>query len=117
MASAHDACWKATSNALKFLSLQVILARPLPWLACKMNALATWFTCQWLMGPSKVNDVETDNGKVRWTTEQDLLSPRHTCLSGIGNHCRSCLIVPLTCDRDQQGRCMYAPLMTLLLTL
>ena len=65
MASAHDACWKATSNALKFLSLQVILARPLPWLACKMNALATWFTCQWLMGPSKVNDVETDDGKVR----------------------------------------------------
>ena len=85
------ACWRATPNMLRVMSLQIVLARPLPWLACKMNALATWFTCQWLMGPSKVNDEQTDDGKVCWIVQQ-VLSPRHTCLSGIGSHCCCCLI-------------------------
>jgi hypothetical protein len=51
---------KSNRNLLK----QVLFAKPLPDLSCKMNAFATAFTCQWLMGPSQVNDVEVDDGKV-----------------------------------------------------
>jgi hypothetical protein len=40
------------------------VARPFPWLASRLNAFATLVTCQWLMGPSKLNDVEIDGGKV-----------------------------------------------------
>ncbi|PNH12456.1 hypothetical protein TSOC_000599 [Tetrabaena socialis] len=45
-------------------AFKVMFARPLPELSCRMNALATALTCQWLMGPCKVNDVETDDGTV-----------------------------------------------------
>lgn len=43
---------------------QVLFAKPFPEFSCKMNAWATALTCQWLMGPCKVNDVEVDGGKV-----------------------------------------------------
>jgi len=45
--------------------LQVMFSRPLPDFSCRLNALATAVTCQWLMGPCKVNDVELDDGRVR----------------------------------------------------
>eukprot|EP00967_Tisochrysis_lutea_P034176 scaffold40733_cov19-Tisochrysis_lutea.AAC.2 len=38
----------------------------MPEFACKMNAWATALTCEWLMGPCKVNDVEVDGGKVSY---------------------------------------------------
>jgi hypothetical protein len=44
--------------------VQVMFSKPLPEFSCKLNALATALTCQWLMGPCKVNDVELDDGTV-----------------------------------------------------
>ncbi len=35
-----------------------MFSKPLPDFSCRLNALATALTCQWLMGPCKVNDVE-----------------------------------------------------------
>ncbi|PNW77196.1 hypothetical protein CHLRE_10g426350v5 [Chlamydomonas reinhardtii] len=45
-------------------AFKVMFSRPLPEFSCRLNALATAMTCQWLMGPCKVNDVEIDGGKV-----------------------------------------------------
>ena len=42
-----------------------MFAKPFPELSNKMNAWVTMATCQWLMGPSTVNDVQLDNGQVR----------------------------------------------------
>lgn len=44
-----------------------MFSKPFPEFSCRMNAWATALSCQWLMGPSKVNDVEIDGGKVRRT--------------------------------------------------
>lgn len=41
-----------------------MFARPLPDLSCRLNAWATWLTCQWLMGECEVNDVELDGGRM-----------------------------------------------------
>jgi hypothetical protein len=43
---------------------QVLFSRPFPIFANKLNAWATTVTCEWLMGPCKVNDVEVDDGQV-----------------------------------------------------
>eukprot|EP00195_Chlamydomonas_chlamydogama_P009448 CAMPEP_0202891232 /NCGR_PEP_ID=MMETSP1392-20130828/1348_1 /ASSEMBLY_ACC=CAM_ASM_000868 /TAXON_ID=225041 /ORGANISM="Chlamydomonas chlamydogama, Strain SAG 11-48b" /LENGTH=270 /DNA_ID=CAMNT_0049574923 /DNA_START=47 /DNA_END=859 /DNA_ORIENTATION=+ len=43
---------------------KLLISNPFPEFACRMNAWATALTCQWLMGPCKVNDVEVDGGKV-----------------------------------------------------
>ncbi|WIA15386.1 hypothetical protein OEZ85_002048 [Tetradesmus obliquus] len=45
-------------------AFKVMFSKPLPEFSCKLNALATALTCQWLMGPCKVNDVELDDGSV-----------------------------------------------------
>ncbi|KAI8468248.1 MAG: hypothetical protein J3K34DRAFT_427967 [Monoraphidium minutum] len=45
-------------------AFSVMFSRPLPAFSCRLNALATAATCQWLMGPCKVNDVELDSGEV-----------------------------------------------------
>jgi hypothetical protein len=50
--------------------VQVMFSKPLPEFSCKLNALATALTCQWLMGPCKVNDVELDDGTVRRQQQQ-----------------------------------------------
>jgi hypothetical protein len=42
-----------------------MFSKPFPSFACMINAWATAFTCQWLMGKCTVNDVEVDGGKVR----------------------------------------------------
>lgn len=41
-----------------------MFSQPLPEFSCRLNALATAVTCQWLMGPCKVNDIELDDGSV-----------------------------------------------------
>ena len=41
-----------------------MFAKPLPGLSCRLNAWVTALTCQWLMGPSIVNDTELDDGSV-----------------------------------------------------
>jgi hypothetical protein len=46
-------------------AFKVMFSAPLPAFSCRLNALATALTCQWLMGPCKVNDVELDSGEVR----------------------------------------------------
>ena len=43
---------------------KIMFAKPLPGLSYKMNALVTSLTCQWLMGPNVVNDVEVDGGSI-----------------------------------------------------
>lgn len=45
-------------------AFSVMFSRPLPALSCRLNAFATALTCQWLMGPCKVNDAEIDGGQV-----------------------------------------------------
>lgn len=44
--------------------MQIMFAKPFPTFSNKMNAVATALTCQWLMGPNKVNDVELEDGTV-----------------------------------------------------
>lgn len=43
---------------------KVMFAKPFPGFSNQMNAFATALTCQWLMGPCKVNDVELPSGQV-----------------------------------------------------
>lgn len=54
---------------LLLLLLKVMFSKPLPEFSCRLNALATALTCQWLMGPCKVNDVELDDGSVSCRVE------------------------------------------------
>jgi hypothetical protein len=41
-----------------------MFAKPLPTFSNKLNAWVTALTCQWLMGPSEVNDVDLDDGSI-----------------------------------------------------
>lgn len=41
-----------------------MFSKPVPHLSNRLNAWVTALTCQWLMGPCKVNDVELPDGKV-----------------------------------------------------
>ena len=41
-----------------------LFSRNVPAPSARLNAWATALTCQWLMGPSEVNDVEVDGGAV-----------------------------------------------------
>ena len=70
--------------------VQVMFARPLPALSRQLNAWVTALTCQWLMGPCQVNDVELADGKAlksqgvkieRWGNawEAHSLGPVHYC--------------------------------------
>ena len=43
-------------------AFRAMFSRPLPTASCRLNAWVTALTCQWLMGPSKVNDVELADG-------------------------------------------------------
>ncbi|KAG2497918.1 hypothetical protein HYH03_004182 [Edaphochlamys debaryana] len=45
-------------------AFRMLFAKPMPDFSCRLNAVATALTCQWLMGPCKVNDVEFDDGTV-----------------------------------------------------
>eukprot|EP00211_Chloroparvula_japonica_P016590 CAMPEP_0119138312 /NCGR_PEP_ID=MMETSP1310-20130426/25412_1 /TAXON_ID=464262 /ORGANISM="Genus nov. species nov., Strain RCC2339" /LENGTH=187 /DNA_ID=CAMNT_0007129491 /DNA_START=1 /DNA_END=564 /DNA_ORIENTATION=- len=45
-------------------AFKAMFSRPFPELSCRMNAWVTALTCQWLMGPSAVNDVELGDGTV-----------------------------------------------------
>lgn len=61
-----------------------MFSKPLPGLACQMNALATALTCQWLMGKCEVNNVDIDGGKVQTCNT-------HTCIRAASNAaCRPC---------------------------
>lgn len=42
----------------------VMFAKPFPAWSNWLNAWVTMLTCQWLMGPSKVNDIEMDDGTI-----------------------------------------------------
>lgn len=46
-------------------AFKVMFARPLPDISCRLNAYATWLTCQWLMGACEINAVEVDGGEVK----------------------------------------------------
>lgn len=46
-------------------AFKVMFAQPLPELSEQMNAVVTASTCQWLMGPSKVNDITLPTGEVK----------------------------------------------------
>jgi hypothetical protein len=41
-----------------------MFAKPFPAFSNQMNAWVTMLTCQWLMGPSKVNDIEREDGTI-----------------------------------------------------
>ena len=44
--------------------MQAMFSRPVPQIAAQLNAWVTAVTCQWLMGPTKINDVELPDGQV-----------------------------------------------------
>lgn len=46
-------------------AFKVMFAKPLPGLSCRLNAFATWLTCQWLMGECEINSVEVDGGEMK----------------------------------------------------
>lgn len=46
-------------------AFSAMFSRPVPQTAAKLNAWVTAITCQWLMGPCQVNDVELPNGEIR----------------------------------------------------
>lgn len=46
-------------------AFKVMFAKPLPGLSCKLNAFATWLTCQWLMGECEINSVAIDGGEMK----------------------------------------------------
>ena len=39
-----------------------MFSKPQREFSCRLNAAATWATCQWLMGECEINDVEIDGG-------------------------------------------------------
>lgn len=41
-----------------------MFSEPFPEFSCRLNAWATVMSCEWLMGPCKINDTEIDNSKV-----------------------------------------------------
>lgn len=41
-----------------------MISKPFPEASSKLNAWVTALTCQWLMGPCKVNDIELPDGTV-----------------------------------------------------
>ena len=45
-------------------AFRALFSGPFPVLSCRMNAFVTALSCQWLMGPSSVNDVELPDGRV-----------------------------------------------------
>jgi hypothetical protein len=55
-----------------------MFSRPFPEFSCQLNAWVTALTCQWLMGPSKVNDVELPDGTT--AKSQGVLVERY-CIS------------------------------------
>lgn len=62
---------EATRRILKSLfpswlpsAFAAMFSRPMPELSCRLNAWVTALTCQWLMGPCEVNDVDLGNGKL-----------------------------------------------------
>eukprot|EP00884_Botryococcus_braunii_P023661 jgi/Botrbrau1/997/Bobra.114_1s0035.1 len=44
-------------------AFKVMFSGPMPQLSCKMNALVTALTCQWLMGPCTLNSVQLADGR------------------------------------------------------
>lgn len=71
--------------------VQVMFSKPLPDFSCRLNAFATAVTCQWLMGPCKVNDVELDDGTVRLCPLRSLAAAQHKFerhLCSLQWHCR-----------------------------
>lgn len=62
---------EATRRILKSLfpswlpsAFAAMFSKPMPELSCRLNAWVTAMTCQWLMGPCEVNDVDLGDGKV-----------------------------------------------------
>ena len=46
-------------------AFKVMFAKPLPEISCRLNAWATWLTCQWLMGECTMNAAEVDGGEIK----------------------------------------------------
>ena len=64
-------------SSLATACLQAMFSRPMPQLACQLNAWVTALTCQWLMGPCKINDLELADGTTR--PKQGVLVERQAC--------------------------------------
>lgn len=45
-------------------AFKIMFSGPFPDFSCRLNAFATWATCQWLMGECEVFDVEVDGGTI-----------------------------------------------------
>lgn len=84
-------------------AFKVMFARPLPALSNKLNAQVTAWTCQWLMGPCAVNDVELADGSVG--KAQGVLVERcdlhNFCCTTFATFCRrrGCTCLPVLCAR------------------
>lgn len=66
-------------TAVAVPATQVMFSKPLPDFSCRLNAFATAVTCQWLMGPCTVNDVELDDGRVSRAWHGQLRQHHNIC--------------------------------------
>lgn len=71
-----DVCVSVVAYSKGLSLLQVMFSKPVPHLSNRLNAWVTALTCQWLMGPCKVNVVELPDGKV--LPQQGVLVERYS---------------------------------------
>lgn len=98
----------------------VMFSRPFPEFSCRLNAWVTALTCQWLMGPCKVVDIECADGTVAGGMGVQVERCRYLEESGCAGVCiNSCKIptqvnmgaacvVPLYCGIPDATRGVYA---------
>ncbi|KAF5835917.1 hypothetical protein DUNSADRAFT_6674 [Dunaliella salina] len=85
-------------------AFKVMFSEPMPEFACKMNAWATALTCEWLMGPLKVNDVEVDGGKVGVSQGVEVQRCRYLEEAGCTSICvNSCKVPTQTFFAQEMG--------------
>mmetsp|Transcript_13575 Transcript_13575/g.39309 ORF Transcript_13575/g.39309 Transcript_13575/m.39309 type:complete len:210 (-) Transcript_13575:3415-4044(-) len=71
-----------------------MFARTLPEFSAQLNAVATYATCQWLMGKLKLTDVELDDGRVLPAAGVKVERCRYLEQSGCASVCVNSCKVP-----------------------
>lgn len=65
-----------------------MFSRPVPQVAAQLNAWVTALTCQWLMGPTKINDIELEDGQI--FRRQGVLVERYAAVCTCASKGSSC---------------------------
>lgn len=82
-------------------SPKVMFSRPMPDFSCRLNAWVTALTCQWLMGPCRVVDLELPDGRVKPGMAVHVERCRYleasACAGVCVNNCKIPTQVPTSC--------------------